>query len=114
MHHNEELFPKWETFDPSRWTDPVMSKSLEKYLFSFGKGSRQCIGMPYVTSHVKLSCTDFCRLAYCELYVTLGRLFRQFDDLKTAQKSREELRYNDYFSSYHPAEYNKFIFEKAS
>ncbi|KAI2981999.1 hypothetical protein CBS147344_9070 [Aspergillus niger] len=99
MHHNEELFPKSETFDPNRWTDPVMSKSLEKYLFSFGKGSRQCIGMP---------------LAYCELYVTLGRLFRQFDNLKTAQKSREELRYNDYFSSYHPAEYNKFIFEKAS
>ena len=46
MHHNEDLFPQSETFDPSRWTDPVIGKSLEKYLFSFGKGYRQCIGMP--------------------------------------------------------------------
>lgn len=48
MHHNEDLFPNSETFDPTRWIDPVNAKSLDKYLFSFGKGSRQCVGMPYV------------------------------------------------------------------
>lgn len=53
-------------------------------------------------------------LAYCELYVTLGRLFRHFDDLKTPKKSKAELVYNDYFSSYHPEEYNKFIFQRSS
>jgi hypothetical protein len=51
-------------------------------------------------------------LAYAELYITLGRVSRQFDDLKTRKKAREELWYNDYFSSYHPEAY-KFIFERA-
>ncbi|PWY94921.1 cytochrome P450 [Aspergillus sclerotioniger CBS 115572] len=98
MHHNEDLFPQSEIFDPNRWMDPATSKTMDKYLFSFGKGSRQCIGMP---------------LAYCELYVTIGRVFRQYDDLKTARKSREELRYNDYFSSYHTKGHTQFIFERA-
>ncbi|PKY04740.1 cytochrome P450 [Aspergillus campestris IBT 28561] len=95
MHHNEELFPDAEKFDPTRWTDPEQFKTMERYLFSFGKGSRQCVGMP---------------LAYCELYVTLGRVFRQFDNLKTPGKSREEMLYDDYFSSYHPEKYNQFLF----
>lgn len=53
------------------------------------------------------------RLAYSELYITLGRVFRQFDDLKTRKKAREELLYDDYFTSYHREAYNKFIFERA-
>ncbi|OJJ39848.1 hypothetical protein ASPWEDRAFT_49717 [Aspergillus wentii DTO 134E9] len=99
MHHNEDLFPNSETFDPTRWTDPAKAKALDKYLFSFGKGSRQCVGMP---------------LAYCELYVTLGRVFREFDDLKTRKKGEGEMIYDDYFSAYHPEKYNKFIFERSS
>ncbi|EYE93682.1 cytochrome P450 [Aspergillus ruber CBS 135680] len=98
MHHSEEIFPDSYKFDPNRWTDPVVCKALDKYLFAFGKGSRQCVGMP---------------LAYCELYVTLGRVLRQFGDLKTRKKSPEELVLNDYFSGYHPAEYADFIFERA-
>lgn len=50
MHHNEDLFPDSETFDPTRWVDPAKAKFLDKYLFAFGKGSRQCVGMPYVHS----------------------------------------------------------------
>ncbi|KAL4890504.1 cytochrome P450 [Aspergillus ambiguus] len=96
MHHNEDLFPQAEVFNPERWTNPEKAKSLDRFLFSFGKGSRQCVGMP---------------LAYCELYLTLGRVFRQFDNLTTPAKTREELLYNDYFSSYHPEEFNKFVFE---
>ncbi|THC89759.1 hypothetical protein EYZ11_010780 [Aspergillus tanneri] len=94
MHHNEQLYPNPEKFDPSRWIRSDESQALEKYLFAFGKGSRQ--------------------LAYCELYTTLGYVFREFDDLKIAQKSREELLYNDYFSSYHPEKNNRFIFERAT
>ena len=48
MHRDEHLFPEPEKFDPTRWTDPDVCKALEKYLLSFGKGSRQCVGMPYV------------------------------------------------------------------
>ncbi|PWY86892.1 cytochrome P450 [Aspergillus heteromorphus CBS 117.55] len=98
MHHDKNLFPHPEKFDPSRWIDPAESKTLEKYLFSFGKGSRQCIGMP---------------LAYCELYVTLGRVFRQYDDLTTLPKSKQELLYHDYFSSYHTEGNKSFIFRRS-
>ncbi|KAF9886623.1 hypothetical protein FE257_011263 [Aspergillus nanangensis] len=96
MHHNEDLFPNAGIFDPERWSDPEKGKVLDRFLFSFGKGSRQCVGMP---------------LAYCELYVTLGQVFRQFSNLQTPAKSYDELLYNDYFSSYHPEENNKFIFQ---
>lgn len=48
MHHNEDIFPDAERFDPNRWTDPATAKALDKYLFSFGKGSRQCAGIQYV------------------------------------------------------------------
>ncbi|KAL4943883.1 hypothetical protein BDV06DRAFT_188905 [Aspergillus oleicola] len=98
MHHDKNLFPDADKFSPERWLDPARAKLLEKNLFSFGKGSRQCVGMP---------------LAYCELYVTLGRIFRTFDNLKTRVKSREEMLYDDYFSAYHPEKHNKFIFELA-
>ncbi|KAH8704058.1 cytochrome P450 [Talaromyces proteolyticus] len=99
MHRNEDLFPGPEEFKPSRWMDPSAAiKNLDHYLVSFGKGSRQCVGMP---------------LAYCELYVTLGRIFRHFDNLSTDHKSVEDLLYSDYFSSYHSEKGNKFDFRQA-
>ncbi|KAI9766654.1 MAG: hypothetical protein M1839_004794 [Geoglossum umbratile] len=48
VHHNEDAFPVPEKFDPSRWTQPGAAKRLDKYLVSFSKGSRSCIGMKYV------------------------------------------------------------------
>ncbi|OAL71962.1 UMTA protein [Trichophyton violaceum] len=53
-------------------------------------------------------------LAACELYVTLGSVLRNFPDLTIKPKTREELLYMDYFSSYHPEKYNKFYFELPS
>jgi cytochrome P450 len=49
MHHNEDIYPDAERFNPDRWLDPSRAKVLERYLFSFGKGTRGCIGMPYVS-----------------------------------------------------------------
>jgi cytochrome P450 len=48
LHNNEETFPNPEKFDPERWMDPTERHRLEKYLVAFSKGSRQCIGIPYV------------------------------------------------------------------
>ena len=47
-------------------------------------------------------------LAYCELYVTLGMLFRRFGDLEVYNTGPEDLVYDDYFSSYHPVDARKF------
>jgi hypothetical protein len=47
MHANETLFPDAASFIPERWLkeDGTRRIELEKYLMSFSKGSRQCLGM---------------------------------------------------------------------
>lgn len=47
-HHNEKIFPNSRSFILERWSDqPDGGRFLEKYLVSFSKGSRQCIGIKY-------------------------------------------------------------------
>lgn len=42
LHHNETTFPESWTFKPERWID---DPQLDKYLVSFSKGTRMCVGM---------------------------------------------------------------------
>jgi cytochrome P450 len=50
IHHNEDIFPDSYTFKPERWLEkrPDGAPPLDRYLTSFSKGSRQCVGMKYV------------------------------------------------------------------
>ena len=47
VHHNEDIFPDSHSFVPDRWlkADGTRRTDLEKYLMSFSKGTRQCIGI---------------------------------------------------------------------
>ena len=45
IHYNEDIYPDPWRFDPERWLKGQESKDLEKYLVSFSRGSRRCIGM---------------------------------------------------------------------
>lgn len=47
---NEDIFPEAMKFAPERWIDEQGGKNhgLERHMFSFSKGSRQCMGMKYV------------------------------------------------------------------
>lgn len=47
MHHNESVFPGSHLFLPERWLneDGSRKKSLDRYLMSFNRGSRICLGM---------------------------------------------------------------------
>lgn len=66
LSHDESIFPSSTTFDPSRWlSNPVTSDGipLERFMVSFGRGTRSCLGM---------------NLAWTELYLTLGMLFRRY------------------------------------
>lgn len=63
IHQTEELFPNNRNFDPERWLQPE-SKGLERYILTFGKGPRGCLGK---------------ELAHAELYVTIATIFRRFD-----------------------------------
>lgn len=47
-------------------------------------------------------------LAYCELYVTLGNLFRRFDNMKGTELSEEDRAVNDYISSGVPRTAKRF------
>lgn len=60
IHHNESIFPDSRKFLPERW---IKHPNLDRYLLSFSKGTRICIGI---------------NLAYAELYLALARIFRTY------------------------------------
>ena len=62
FHEDPTLFPSPQTFNPERWLQPN-SQELTKYIFAFGKGTRQCVGM---------------NLSYAEIYLGLAAVFRKF------------------------------------
>jgi cytochrome P450 len=47
IHMNKDIFPEPDEFRPERWLteNGTRRKGLDGYLFSFGKGTRQCLGM---------------------------------------------------------------------
>ncbi|KAK1973841.1 cytochrome P450, partial [Colletotrichum cereale] len=61
VHANKRLYPEPTKFTPKRWLlrDGRQGRHLERYLLTFSRGSRQCLGM---------------QLAYCELYVAIAAL----------------------------------------
>ncbi|KAK7754816.1 hypothetical protein SLS62_003130 [Diatrype stigma] len=60
IHHDEDIFPRSRDFIAERWLGDE-GKRLERYLTSFGKGSRNCVGV---------------NLAYGELYLVLAHMWR--------------------------------------
>ncbi|KAL3475700.1 cytochrome P450 [Aspergillus californicus] len=70
IHHNEQIFPESRNFIPERWLDPVKRKYLEKYMVSFTKGSRQCIGMNLARAEILLAIPNIVRRLKLELYET--------------------------------------------
>lgn len=60
MHHDESIFPNPRAFIPERW---IENPRLDRYMVSFSKGSRMCVGI---------------NLAHAEIYLGLAALFRQF------------------------------------
>lgn len=60
IHHDESIFPDAESFIPERW---IENPGLSRFLVSFSKGSRSCLGI---------------NLAYAEIYLCLAAIFRRF------------------------------------
>jgi len=65
IHHNETIFPSSHNYIPQRWLD---NPRLDRYLISFTKGTRQCVGI---------------NLAYTELYICLATIFRRYGGLES-------------------------------
>ncbi|RDW76745.1 cytochrome P450 [Aspergillus mulundensis] len=67
VSHDEDIFPDSHTYNPARWLDSPRApdgRLLTRYLVSFSRGPRSCVGM---------------QLAYAELYIGLASLIRRFD-----------------------------------
>ncbi|OOF93300.1 hypothetical protein ASPCADRAFT_53047 [Aspergillus carbonarius ITEM 5010] len=65
MNTDPTIFPNPEAFNPDRWTlAKGRGENLTRFMASFGKGSRACIGM---------------NLGYAELYYTIAAMARWFD-----------------------------------
>ncbi|KAK0193189.1 cytochrome P450 [Armillaria mellea] len=77
---NEDIFPEPWVFNPERWIQSD-SPSLDKYLVPFSKGPRACLGM---------------NLAWCELYLVFGNLFRKLD-MEIYETSAEDLYFRCHF-----------------
>jgi cytochrome P450 len=45
MHFDQRVFGRdADVFNPDRWMDPVCANQMNKYMMSFGGGTRTCIG----------------------------------------------------------------------
>ncbi|KAJ5726764.1 benzoate 4-monooxygenase cytochrome P450 [Penicillium malachiteum] len=65
VHHDESIFPDSFSFKPERWMEVGPNADrLTKYMVSFTRGSRQCLGY---------------NLSFHVLYLTISSFVRQFD-----------------------------------
>ena len=108
IHNNPSIFPDPQSFIPERWLDtiqdsipniadttpvndnklslekPLQQQRLDKYLLTFSRGSRICVGM---------------NLAYAELYLVLASIFRKFElELFDVVKERDVDILHDFFN----------------
>ncbi|KAF8538331.1 cytochrome P450 [Trichophaea hybrida] len=76
LHHDPRIFEHPEMFKPERW---IGNPGLDKWLLSFSKGDRNCIGM---------------HLAYAEINFVLANLFTRFD-LQLWNTTKEDMQWKD-------------------
>jgi cytochrome P450 len=76
MHRDENIFPNSGEYRPERWLDGEgkLNLKMDKYLVSFTRGSRQCLGMP---------------LSYAEMYLGMGRIWRRYGSVGGLKENGE-------------------------
>ncbi len=73
IHLNPSIFPVPKEFRPERWLE---NPRLERYLVSFSKGSRQCLGM---------------NLAYAELFLCLANVVGRFEGMELYETGKDDV-----------------------
>ncbi|CAG5152694.1 uncharacterized protein ALTATR162_LOCUS2873 [Alternaria atra] len=80
LHTDPTIYPDPFAFRPERWLE---NPKLTRYLFAFGRGSRNCLGMNLATS---------------ELYIGLAMIWRRFQfDIWDTVETRDVLTNHDCF-----------------
>lgn len=83
VHRSEIVFEDPEEFDPGRWMEND-SKELDKWLMSFSRGPRSCLGI---------------NLAWCELYTAFATMLRSFE-MQLDRTKPIDLAWRDCFTPY--------------
>jgi cytochrome P450 len=68
VHYDPSTFPSLKSFRPERWME---NPRLVKYLITFSKASRQCIGI---------------NLTYAEIFLAVATIFRQYSSKDVRSK----------------------------
>jgi cytochrome P450 len=55
LHHNPDLFPNPDAFDPDRWRPGGMSEESRRSVLPFGAGARKCIGDQFALTEMMLA-----------------------------------------------------------
>ncbi|KUJ17651.1 cytochrome P450 [Mollisia scopiformis] len=94
MHQRTDYFPDPRKFIPDRWLGSIEEvRARERCLMPFSKGSRNCVGQ---------------NLAMCEVYCSLGAIFRRFDDMQVyGGFTHSDMEMVDLFIGYHPRKAKK-------
>ncbi|THC92781.1 hypothetical protein EYZ11_007742 [Aspergillus tanneri] len=78
LHMDNQIFPEPEKFNPDRWIlADERGERLFKFIGSFTKGSRICLGI---------------HLAYAEIYLALAAIVRRFD-IELYETTAEDIRF---------------------
>ena len=77
LHHDETIFPNSREYLPERWLNPdgTLNLKMDKYLMSFTRGSRQCLGMP---------------LSYAEMYLGFSKIWNLYGSRGGSTERGEE------------------------
>ncbi|KAF6758345.1 cytochrome P450 [Ephemerocybe angulata] len=87
VHLNADIFPNPTNFDPQRWLEKDSTDRIN-HLVAFSKGQRSCVGV---------------NLAWAELYLILGNLFRKVD-MELFDTNENDLKYRAFLTPrYHGA-----------
>lgn len=84
VNNDAKIFPDPFTFHPERWIEAeTKGIRLDRFMVSFSKGSRQCIGI---------------NLAWAEMYLAIAYIVTRFDlELFDTTKERDILFQRDWF-----------------
>ena len=84
VNNDPNIFPNPLEYHPERWIEAeAKGIRLDKYMVSFGKGSRSCVGI---------------NLAWAELYLALAYIVTRFDmELYDTTAERDVLIARDFF-----------------
>ena len=92
IHHNENVYPDSFAFKPERWLNnpkgPDGTKSLSRYMATFSRGTRMCLGL---------------QLGYAEIELMVAALLRRFDfQLFETDRSDVDCYYDQIAPGVHP------------